>query len=141
MKIAIRNYNAHKSSAKNRGIEFNLTFDEWFNWWLNNGLDKNFSQGKRNKDTLCMCRFNDTGGYSLDNIYCATASQNVKDMTKNNSAFHPTRKIKTPQGIFDSLTSWAQYNYKRPSDFYNLRNKHPNDYNYIDYRANKPELN
>ena len=88
-----------------------------------------------------MCRYGDTGPYSLDNIYCATASQNSKDMTKHNSAFHPTRKIQTPEGIFNSITSWAKQVNKRPSDFYNFRNKCPNNYKYIDYRSNKPDLN
>jgi ribosomal protein L37E len=138
MKKAIQNFNAHKKSAENRGIDFNLTFDEWYNWWLNNGLDRNISQGKRNKDTLCMCRYGDIGPYSLDNIYCATAGQNSKDMTTRYSI---KRKIKTPQGIFDSLTDWSKVAGVFPSAFYNLRNKHPNNYNYIDCRANKPDLN
>jgi ribosomal protein L37E len=138
MKKAIQNFNAHKKSAESRGIDFYLTFDEWYNWWLSNGLDRNLSQGKRNKNTLCMCRYGDTGPYSLDNIYCATASQNSKDMTNRYSI---KRKIKTPQGIFDSLADWSKTTGVSPGAFYGRRNKYPNDYKYLDYRANKPDLN
>lgn len=141
MKKAIAYYKAQKNSAESRDISFELTFDEWYNWWLKHGIDKNFSQGKRTKDTLCMCRYGDVGPYSLDNIYCATASQNSKDMTANNSAFHPKRKISTPQGIFDSITNWSKVVGKTPGAFASRRKKYPNDYKYLDYRQNKPDLN
>ena len=138
MKKAIQNYNAHKKSEENSVINFNLTFDEWYNWWLNNGLDRNISQGKRNKDTLCMCRYGDIGAYSLDNIYCATAGQNSKDMTTRHSI---KRKIKTPQGIFNSLTDWSKVAGVSAGSFASRRKKNPKDYKYLDYRANKPDLN
>jgi hypothetical protein len=70
-----------KKGSRSRGIEFKLNFDEWYNWWLSNGIDKNLPTENK-KDQLCMCRVNDTGPYSLDNIYCATRAQNIKDARK-----------------------------------------------------------
>lgn len=79
---AYKKYNSHKYNAKLRGIEFKLTFDEWNNWWLSNGVDKQIVQQRpfTSKDKLCMCRFNDCGAYELGNIYCDTNSNNVKYM-------------------------------------------------------------
>ena len=79
---AYKKYNSHKYNAKLRGIQFKLTFDEWNNWWLSNGVDKQIVQQRpfTTKDKLCMCRVNDIGAYELGNIYCDTNSNNVKSM-------------------------------------------------------------
>ena len=79
MKIALKKYKGHMYQSKVRGIDFQLTFDEWYNWWLSNGIDKNLSIKWIGANRLCMCRYKDIGPYSLNNIYCATNSQNVKD--------------------------------------------------------------
>lgn len=101
--LALTRFNAQKASAGKRGIKFNLTFEEWYNWWLSNGIDKNISQGKKTKDTLCMCRFGDIGDYDLNNIYCDTVSGNSSVIDKYK--YTGTRKsVQTPLGIFRSLT-------------------------------------
>lgn len=145
MKKAISLYHSQKKIAEKRNIDFLLTFDEWYQWWLSNGIDKNGPSQKElgidRKNTLCMCRYGDIGPYSLDNIYCATASQNAKDMVTNGSMFRQCRKISTPQGIFDSITSWSKVVGKTAGAFASRRKNYPNDYKYLDYRANKPELN
>ena len=134
-------YHSHKASADLRGIGFNISHEEWYNWWLLNGVDKDGPSQKEmgipRKEVLCMCRHGDTGPYSLDNIYCATASQNGKDMTNR---FSITRSVSTPEGIFNSITDWANFKKKRPSDFQYLRIKFPDQYKYNDVRENKPEL-
>lgn len=68
-------YNSQKCAAKKRGIEFLLTFDEWLNWWIQTG--KLELRGKT-KGCYQMCRVNDVGPYSLDNIYCDTVEANSK---------------------------------------------------------------
>ena len=96
-------FREHRKGAVRRNIPFNLTFEQWDNWWLTNGVDRNIPR-PNNGDTLCMCRFEDKGPYSLDNIYCASKRQNTKDHHTNNpnvSAAH-RKSIKTPNGIFQS---------------------------------------
>ena len=103
MKIALKNYRVKKSLSKKRGIPFLLTFDEWYQWWLSHGVDRNIKR-EFNKDTLCMCRKGDIGPYSLDNIYCATMAQNTTDRNKNCSPFgHNPKPIQTPLGKFNSI--------------------------------------
>jgi hypothetical protein len=69
-----------RAETNKRNISFEITFSEWYYWWLENGVDKNIDSAH----DLCMCRNNDTGPYRLDNIYFATRSQNVKDSLKWN---------------------------------------------------------
>lgn len=95
-------YRRQISSSKQRNIDFNLTFEEWYQWWLNQGIDKNIPS-KLTKNSLCMCRLNDQGSYTLNNIYCDTISNNVKSI-KNKYK----KSIQTPYGIFDSLTDCAK---------------------------------
>jgi hypothetical protein len=90
---AIRCYHSHKFNANKRGIKFNLTFDQWYDWWLNHGIDKNLPTANRNKrDELCMCRNLDSGPYELGNIYCDTRENNTRyGMTLRYQSSRPAR--------------------------------------------------
>lgn len=80
LSLAKKKYARHKAQSKFRSIDFNLTFDEWYNWWLQQGVDKNQDTFKlQDPNRLCMCRYNDLGPYQLGNIYCANHVDNVKD--------------------------------------------------------------
>jgi hypothetical protein len=70
-----------KGKAGFRGIEWNLTFEQWYQWWLDQGIDKDYAT-QVNRDQLCMCRPGDNGPYSIDNIYCGTRSQNTRERNR-----------------------------------------------------------
>ena len=108
MNRAKQKYNNHKQNAKYRGIAFEITFDEWYNWWLSNGVDKH-QEHDHNKNSLCMCRYNDAGPYKLGNIYCDNRSANVSfyNICRDHSFKH--KKIQTQDGIFDSRKDSAAY--------------------------------
>jgi hypothetical protein len=113
---ALQRYRVHKAKAKTRGIGFLLTFDEWYDWWLSNGIDKNTQppQSRTDPNVLCMCRINDTGPYQLGNIYCATRGQNSKDarainpFTKRGANRHSARSLHTPNGDFKFIGDAAK---------------------------------
>jgi len=67
-KIAYRN---HKSHAKTRRIAFLFTFKEWIAWW-----GEDFDKRGLTGGSLCMCRYNDEGPYTLDNVYKGTRAEN-----------------------------------------------------------------
>lgn len=77
-------YNCQKSGVKRRkakdgsAIPFNLTFDEWWNWWQATG---HYHERGNGKDKYCMGRYGDSGPYELGNIYCITNSQNAREGT------------------------------------------------------------
>lgn len=102
-------FREHRKGARIRGVPFDLTFDQWYNWWLSHGVDRNLPR-VNNSDTLCMCRTGDQGPYNLDNIYCATKRQNTIDGHKNNPNTHGRyrKRISTPKGTFQSKIEAAK---------------------------------
>ena len=47
-------YNNHKASAKNRGIEFLMTYQEWIGVWTDSGM---LLERGRGANEYCMARF------------------------------------------------------------------------------------
>lgn len=58
-----RKYTDHKCRAERRGIEFLLTFAEWWAIW-----EPHYDQRGRNKGQFCMCRTLDSGPYAVGNV-------------------------------------------------------------------------
>lgn len=65
-------YYNHKSSAKQRGIKFNMTYDQWLNIWLISGKIKQ-------RGFYCMSRIKDKGAYEIGNVFIQTNAQNSLD--------------------------------------------------------------
>lgn len=83
-------YNSQKCSAKKRGIDFQLSYDEWKSIWDASGKPRG-----RGKDFYCMARHNDTGPYALWNVSIITNSENLslgnKDRWKNKVVSEETK--------------------------------------------------
>ena len=75
MSEARRKYNAHKAGAKTRGVEFDLTFEEWSAIW-----GAHMQNRGRGKDQLGMLRSRDQGGYQVGNIRLGTPKENMQEM-------------------------------------------------------------
>jgi hypothetical protein len=123
----------HKRTAQKRGIIFNFTFADWYSWWLSNGIDKDAITVPTNKHTLAMCRFNDTGPYDINNVYCATITQNSKDAQQlyNSKPPYTGKEIKTPLGIFKSKKAAADaFGLDSSAISYRLT-KYPTEYYYL----------
>ena len=73
----IDKYTKQKYHAARRGIQFNLTYEEWIGFWGDDILNRG-----RGKGNLQMCRNLDQGSYQLDNIHKATCEQNSSDKFK-----------------------------------------------------------
>ena len=139
MNIALDKYNRQRVGARHRGIEFNITFDEWYNLFLHHGVDKNDIE-KISKDQLCLCRNNDCGPYSLDNVYVATRSKNSIDRNRWNPQRHnksgkehyKTRIINTPKGVFDTLNDAGKAFNVTGVTISNWTKTKSNDFYYID---------
>jgi len=126
-------YSGQKWKSKKRGIQFNLTFDEWYNWWLSHGVDKNKPAPKKSASTLCMCRYGDKGAYELSNIYCATVSTNVKHQ-RQNMIIHAGPKgkpIMTPHGQFNSRRDAANFYGIAGTSLGSRMKRYPNLYYYV----------
>ena len=131
---AKQSYQTQKWNAERiRGIQFLLTFEEWYNWWLQQGVDKNQPQPKKGPNTLCMCRFGDTGPYSLTNIYCDTVSGNVTFARQNKKylAGPKGKKIMTPAGQFNSRKDAAIFYKITAASLYQRMKRYPTKYYYL----------
>ena len=68
-KFHIQKYHANK-----RGIEWQLTFEEWLDWWGTDIVNRGRKSGQ-----LVMARIGDVGPYALSNIKKITVNDNHKE--------------------------------------------------------------
>lgn len=64
-------FSVQKRKAKQRGIPWELTFEQWWSLWQDSGR-----WDERNQTGYVMCRTNDEGPYALDNVRIDTAGNN-----------------------------------------------------------------
>jgi len=66
-------YACHKSKAKHRGIEFKLTYEQWWSIWQQSGK---WEQRGPGIGQYVMSRINDKGAYEIGNVFIQPASEN-----------------------------------------------------------------
>ncbi len=72
-----RAFTAQRRGASERGIEWELTFDEWWSVWR-----EYFHMRGRGTNELCMGREKDSGPYAIGNVYLTTHLGNAMDYSK-----------------------------------------------------------
>lgn len=75
LRSPVRKYREQKSKARGRGIEFNLTFKEWWDIWQQSGHWNERGRGQG----YCMARVGDTGPYAVDNVEIKTIGENFSE--------------------------------------------------------------
>jgi len=70
-----RSYMQQRRNAKVRGIEWGMSFREWWWFWQDSGVWGNRGRG----NAYCMARYGDSGPYSIGNVYVCTNATNVQD--------------------------------------------------------------
>ena len=86
-KSPLGRYHQHKGKSLYRGIEFLLTFEEWWNLWQASGK---WEQRGRRKDQYVMARFGDQGAYELGNVKICLVAENVAE--SNRGMDHPAAR-------------------------------------------------
>lgn len=89
-------YAKHKENARRRGVDFLLSFDEWWSLWEKSGHYR--QRGNRN-GRYVMSRMNDVGPYAVGNVFIATFSSNVCD--RNRSVVVKKHTAKTTTVTFE----------------------------------------
>lgn len=132
-KLDRQKFNNQRTHARIRNIEWNLSFDEWYDWWQET---KKYHLRGCQKGQYVMARYDDTGPYSLDNIFCCSVEQNNSDRHKFNNYVSNTgkrnaKKIMTPDGEFESKIAAANYyGLNSAAISYRLKTK-PKEYYYV----------
>lgn len=68
-------FNRQKANAKQRGVEWQLTFEEWWQIWQESGKWEERGTGEKN---YCMSRKHDDGPYAVGNVRIITNKANSK---------------------------------------------------------------
>lgn len=84
-------YLRHKDNARKRGVEFSLTFDEWWLLWQ---ASKRWAQRGWKQHQYVMCRKGDQGPYALGNVYIGLAKGNLKDARRKSVVVRRKGKTK-----------------------------------------------
>ena len=79
-------YAQHKAQAKARGVQFSLSFEDWWSLWEPHWLERGRSAAQ-----YCMSRHDDTGGYVVGNVEVKQVSSNISEQLV--SGAHVTRKL------------------------------------------------
>jgi hypothetical protein len=69
-----RRFLEHRGGAKARGIEFDMSFEEWWAIW-----ESRFANRGRGVGNSVMCRAADAGPYRADNVRIDTVFGNVRE--------------------------------------------------------------
>ena len=132
-------WNRQKCESRKRNIDFNLTFEDWYHWFLSQGIDRNIPQGNKGGDRWAMCRYNDQGSYELGNIYLATMRQNTLDAHNNGvmrylrgGKHQNSKRIITPIGTFDSKAEATQAYQVTPNKMGEWLKKNKKEFYYAD---------
>lgn len=82
----------HKQRARQRGVPFLLTFDDWFEIWRESGK---WDERGRDEGGYVMRRINDAGAYAKGNVYIGLHAENVAERNTLYARKHHTAKTTT----------------------------------------------
>lgn len=93
---AARKFSLQGHAARQRGIEWELTFEEWWCIWQKSGVWH--LRGRSSAESMVMARYEDKGPYAVGNVRIITVSKNMKEAWKVNP--EPMRRnLKRGKGI------------------------------------------
>lgn len=79
-----------KANAVRRGINWELSFEDWWKIWEDSGKWEERGKGSNN---YVMSRKMDSGGYSVGNVEIISCRKNSSDSYKNNLSFYKNKYI------------------------------------------------
>lgn len=66
-------YRKQRRNAELRGVDFQLTFEEWLKLWEDSG---HLAERGPRKGQYCMARYGDKGSYKVGNVRICTVTEN-----------------------------------------------------------------
>ena len=74
MNILKQKFITQRTGARNRGIDWHFTFEEWLEWWGDDIANRGNKSGQ-----LVMARIGDQGPYHPNNVRKITSNENHKE--------------------------------------------------------------
>lgn len=91
-------YTQQRVSAKQRGIEFQLTATEWWDLWAPHYHERGRTTGKK-----VMCRHLDKGPYKIGNVRIDTIRSNMQEAARTKS----WRAVRQEWGERTDMVEWV----------------------------------
>lgn len=96
-KPARNRYHYQKSLFKRQGQQWNLSFEDWYQWWLAQGVDKNGQIPMATAETLVMRRIDPREPWQLGNLKVTTYGKTTSGIECYREGSRPQRwKYKDP---------------------------------------------
>lgn len=115
-------FHKHKARAKEAGVAFNFTFEQWCGWWENKlGPDWLNLRGGLRPNAYCMARYGDAGPYDPSNVKCITRSENSSEQNHPSCENGP-QAILTRAQVIEIRSLYVPYS--RESSAYALAKKY-----------------
>lgn len=99
-------FHRQKSTAKGRGIPWELTYKQWLRWWTASLGPDWFELRGAGYNQFCMARHNDTGAYKLGNIKCITNQMNRAEQQIKHLAEYNRRSVPKEERRRRAIKSW-----------------------------------
>lgn len=98
LRDAKQKYNYNRQRQLRHNNQWNLTFEDWYQYFLDNGIDKNKPVGGVTKNFLCLCRKDDSKPFQLDNLILKTQGKNNLGVPSRSQGVErpQTWKVKDP---------------------------------------------
>jgi hypothetical protein len=100
-------YTRQRCNALRRGLQWKMTFEEWWQIWQDSGK---WEQRGQASDQYCMARINDEGPYSAGNVAIITMAENSRQSVEGK--VHRTIRENTewmPTPWADRESAWDIY--------------------------------
>lgn len=97
----------HQRGAEQRGIDFRLSFEQWWTLWEPHYANRGTRAGQ-----MCMCRTRDEGAYEVGNVRIDQIKGNIaeaavqKKTKKASSAYLPSRDRYRPTPAGNGHWMW-----------------------------------
>lgn len=106
-RLAYKRFQSQRAHANGRGIEWQLTFAQWWGVWSESGRWE--QRGRRNEENTVMARDGDCGPYAVGNVRIATIAENFAESRQVRSGIprktpKPTRR---PPVVPGSARGWT----------------------------------
>lgn len=92
-------FREHRASAKQRGIPFLISYEQWLELWLESG---HWHERGPRKGQYCMARPGDVGPYAKTNVMIITHAENIRQA--NSARTYVPHTEATRASISRSLT-------------------------------------
>lgn len=96
MREVRRKFLNHRGQAKQRGIEFKMTFDEWWEIWRPHWHNRGNKVGQ-----FGMCRTMDKGAYEVGNVRIDTPKGNAR--TRSLVAYDRTMQVRKQEYVVHEI--------------------------------------